>query len=24
MSHDQFHELMSVAQHGHFCKTPLH
>lgn len=24
MSHDQFHDLMSVAQHGHFCKTPLH
>ncbi|ABE46618.1 aminoacyl-tRNA deacylase [Polaromonas sp. JS666] len=24
MSHDQFHDLMSVAQHGHFCKAPLH
>ncbi|WP_309681198.1 YbaK/EbsC family protein [Polaromonas sp.] len=24
MSHEQFHELMSAARHGHFCKTPLH
>ena len=24
MSHEQFHELMSTVQHGHFCKTPLH
>lgn len=24
MSHDQFHDLMSVARHGHFCKMPLH
>ncbi|HQS30549.1 YbaK/EbsC family protein [Polaromonas sp.] len=23
MSHDQFHALMSTAQHGHFCKAPL-
>ena len=24
MSHAQFHALMSTAQHGHFCKAPLH
>ncbi|MDO8769649.1 MAG: YbaK/EbsC family protein [Burkholderiaceae bacterium] len=24
MSHQQFHELMSTARHGHFCKKPLH
>ena len=24
MSHEQFHELMSAAQHGRFCKTPTH
>ncbi len=24
MSHHQFHELMSAARHGHFCKRPLH
>ena len=24
MSHEQFHELMSAARHGHFCKKPLH
>ena len=24
MSHDQFHELMSAARHGHFCEKPLH
>ncbi len=24
MSHQQFHELMSAARHGHFCKKPLH
>lgn len=24
MSREQFHELMSAARHGHFCKTPLH
>ena len=24
MSGDQFHELMSAARHGHFCKTPTH
>lgn len=24
MSHDQFHELMSTARHGHFSKTPTH
>ncbi len=24
MSHEQFHELMSPAQHGRFCKTPTH
>lgn len=24
MSREQFHELMSAAQHGHFCETPTH
>jgi Ala-tRNA(Pro) deacylase len=24
MSHDQFHELMSTARHGHISKTPTH
>lgn len=24
MSHQQFHELMRTARHGHFCKKPLH
>ena len=24
MSGEQFHDLMSVARHGHFCKSPLH
>jgi Ala-tRNA(Pro) deacylase len=24
MSHDQFHELMSGARHGHFSRTPTH
>ena len=24
MSQAQFHALMSTAQHGHFCKAPLH
>lgn len=24
MSQQQFHELMSTARHGHFCKKPLH
>ena len=24
MSHEQFHELMSAARHGRFCKKPLH
>lgn len=24
MSHEQFHELMSTARHGNFCKKPLH
>lgn len=24
MSHDHFHALMRTAQHGHFCKAPLH
>jgi Ala-tRNA(Pro) deacylase len=24
MSQEQFHELMSAARHGHFCKTPTH
>ena len=24
MSHEQFHELMSSQQHGHFCKAPMH
>jgi len=24
MSQEEFHALMSTAQHGHFCRTPLH
>lgn len=24
MSREQFHELMSAARHGHFCKSPTH
>ena len=24
MSHDQFHELMRAARHGHFCAEPIH
>lgn len=24
MSREQFHALMSTAQHGHFCEKPLH
>jgi Ala-tRNA(Pro) deacylase len=24
MSHDQFHELMREARHGHFCGEPIH
>ena len=24
LSHDQFHELMLAARHGHFCGEPIH